>query len=178
MIQIFGVIGDPIGHSLSPEMHNAAYHALGLDCIYLPFHVRAERLRDAIEGAGALGIRGFNVTVPHKVAVMELVEPDLLARKIGAVNTIDFATLKGYNTDVAGITGSLESAGVDLRGKRVLLLGAGGAARAAAFASIEAGCKLVIANRTRSKGEKLADELGRGVNAIGLEDDEIGPAIA
>jgi len=109
---------------------------------------------------------------------MEFVDPDPLAKKIGAVNTIDLTTGKGYNTDAGGVTGSLESAGVDFEGGRVLLLGAGGAARAAAFAAIEAGCKLVIANRTRLKGERLADELGKGVVAIGLEDEEIGPAIA
>ncbi|MHC1573776.1 MAG: shikimate dehydrogenase [Candidatus Syntropharchaeales archaeon] len=178
MMRIFGVIGDPIGHSLSPRMHNAAYRALELECTYLPFHVKSEDLSEAIRGAKALGIQGLNVTVPHKEAVMAFIDPDPLAERIGAVNTIDFIREKGYNTDAFGVTGSLRSAGIDLGDKRVLMLGAGGASRAVAFSCVEAGCKLVISNRTKEKGERLADELGGSVTAIGLERERIAPVIA
>ena len=177
-MRVFGVIGDPIGHSLSPVMHNAAYRALGLECTYLPFCVKRDDLSDAIKGARALGIQGLNITIPHKEAVMDLVDPDPLAKKIGAVNTVDLILGKGYNTDALGVTSSLRSAGVDFKNMRVLMLGAGGASRAVAFSCIEEGCKLVISNRTISKGEILADELGGDVTAIGLEREEIAPVIA
>ncbi|RJS73047.1 MAG: shikimate dehydrogenase [Candidatus Syntrophoarchaeum sp. WYZ-LMO15] len=177
MIRVFGVIGDPIGHSLSPVMHNAAYRALGLECTYIPFRVDRKDLPDAIRGAKALGIQGLNVTVPHKEAVMELVDPDPLAERIGAVNTIDLLHGKGYNTDAIGIKRSLEEEGLNLKGACVLLLGAGGAARAAAFSCLEGGARLIISNRTRSRGEKLASELGGSVKAIGLERNEIASVI-
>lgn len=145
-----GVIGDPIEHSLSPAMHNAAYRKLGLDYVYLPFRVTRERLAEAIDGVRGLGIRGINVTIPHKVAVIPLLDSiDPLAEKIGAVNTIvnDDGRLTGFNTDASGFLTALMGAGVETKGSKVVVLGAGGAARAVCFALAEAGADLAILNR-------------------------------
>ena len=128
-----GIIGDPIGHSMSPIMHNAAFEKVGIDYLYLPFKVKREELGKAIDGMRALNIRGFNVTIPHKVDVMQFLdELDPLAEKIGAVNTIvnDDGFLKGYNTDAAGFLQALLERGIEPRGKNVVIMGAGGAARA------------------------------------------------
>jgi shikimate dehydrogenase len=134
--KLCGLLGNPVEHSLSPAIHNAAFNKLGLNFVYLAFKV--EDLEGAMRGLRALGnLRGFSVTIPHKVAVMPyLDEVDTTARHIGSVNTIvvDGRKLKGYNTDASGAIRALEQAGVTLRGKEVLLLGSGGAARAIAFA--------------------------------------------
>ncbi|MDI6815354.1 MAG: shikimate dehydrogenase, partial [Dehalococcoidales bacterium] len=131
-----GVIGDPVEHTISPVMHNAAFRKLGLDYVYLPFRVRKEELGEAIKGMRALNIRGLNVTIPHKVAVIQFLdELDALADKIGAVNTIvnDEGILKGYNTDATGFLQALLERGTELEGKEVVILGARGAARAISF---------------------------------------------
>lgn len=159
--QIVGVMGDPVAHSLSPAMHQAAFAQLGLDWVYVPFHVPPDQLGRAVKGIAALGLRGVNVTVPHKVRVMEyLDEIDDEARVIGAVNTIVHreGRLIGHNTDGRGFLRSLElEAGCDPAGKTLLLLGAGGAALAIAQAVAAAGAKsVVIANRTVKKAEELA----------------------
>jgi shikimate dehydrogenase len=131
-----GVIGNPVEHSLSPAIHNAAFQKLGLNFVYLAF--RVEAIGDAIKGLRALGnFRGASVTIPHKVAAvpfLDSVEPT--ARHIGAINTIvaDGGTLTGYNTDVTGALRALREGGVSLKGQRVVMLGSGGAARAIAFA--------------------------------------------
>jgi len=122
-MQYFGIVGYPIGHSVSPAMHNAAFKHLGLDAIYLKFEVKPEDLRDAIFGAKALGFKGFNVTIPHKEAVLEFDKPVGIAKQIGAVNTIDIPKLEGYNTDAYGALKALESAGVDVEGKIALVVG-------------------------------------------------------
>ena len=145
-----GVIGDPIEHTMSPVMHNAAFHETGLDYVYTAFRVRSEELGEAIRGMRALNIRGLNVTIPHKVAVIPFLdEVDSLAEKIGAVNTIvnDNGVLKGYNTDASGFLQVLLEKGVDPQGKRVLVLGAGGASRAVSLALGERGARLFIFNR-------------------------------
>ncbi len=148
--RVCGLIGDPVEHSVSPAMHNAAFSHLRLDYIYLPFRVGGKHLTGAIDGARALGIRGLNVTIPHKVAVIPLLdELDPLAEKIGAVNTIvnDNGILKGYNTDAGGFLKALLHRGVEPQNRRVVLLGAGGASRAISFALAENGAELVILNR-------------------------------
>ena len=148
--RVIGVIGDPIEHTMSPVMHNAAFNRLGLDYRYLAFHVRKEELAKAIDGMRALNIKGLNVTIPHKVAVIPLLDKiDPLAEKIGAVNTIanDDGALKGYNTDAIGFLQALLGRGIEPKGKSVVLLGAGGASRAVSFILAERGARIVILNR-------------------------------
>ncbi len=148
--KICGLIGDPVEHSVSPAMHNAAFSSLGLDYIYLPFRVARDNLTKAIDGLKVLNIRGLNVTIPHKVAVIPLLdEMEPLAQKIGAVNTIanDKGRLKGYNTDAGGFLKALLERGIEPRGKKVVVLGAGGASRAISFTLAERGAEIVILNR-------------------------------
>ncbi|WP_440952872.1 shikimate dehydrogenase [Methanococcoides sp. FTZ1] len=169
MKQVFGVLGNPIAHSLSPVMHNAAFEALGMDCTYHAFRVEKQNLGDAIKGAKAMGFGGLNLTVPLKEAATRLIETDPLAARIGAVNTIDFRDgIRGYNTDGIGARKTLEGAGVDIKDKNVLILGAGGAARAIAFTFAEAGAKVNIANRSPERAMHLAAEVGN-VNGFGLD---------
>jgi shikimate dehydrogenase len=148
--RICGIIGDPIEHSMSPAMHNAAFDKLGLNYLYVPFRVKREELDKAIAGVRALNIRGLNVTIPHKVTVIPFLdELDPLAQKIGAVNTIvnDDGVLTGYNTDATGFLQTLLERGVEPRGKNMVILGAGGASRAISFIIAERGAQLVILNR-------------------------------
>ncbi len=148
--KICGLIGDPIEHSVSPAMHNAAFREKGLDFVYLPFRVKKEQLRQAIDGARVLNIVGLNITIPHKVNVIPyLDELDPLAEKIGAVNTIvnSNGSLKGYNTDASGFLKALTGRGIEPRGKKVVILGAGGASKAVSFSLAERGADLVILNR-------------------------------
>ncbi|NKI21095.1 shikimate dehydrogenase [Paenibacillus dendritiformis] len=161
---VFAVIGDPIRHSKSPLMHNAALRDLGLNAVYTAFHVAPEQLGEAVQGMRALGIGGMNVTIPHKEAVMaHLDEVDESASVIGAVNTIvnRNGRLIGYNTDGLGFVRSLQEEMIsDLRPSRILLIGAGGAARGIAYALLKAGCaSLHIANRTLARAEALARDL-------------------
>ena len=163
--KVCGVIGDPIEHTMSPAMHNAAYEAAGLDFIYLAFKVSAAELRNAMAGMRALGIKGLNVTIPHKVTVIPFLDRiDPLAEKIGAVNTVvnENGTLTGYNTDAMGFLRALVEHGTEPRGKKVLLLGAGGAARAIAYVLAEEGASLVILNRKEefSWAQELAQRIG------------------
>ncbi len=130
------VIGDPVGHSMSPQIHNAAFRAVGLDLVYVAFHVKKGDVRRALDGVRALGIRGLSVTIPHKldiVAHLDAVDP--VARNIGSVNTVVHrqGQLLGYSTDGPGALRALAAEGVDPSGRRVLMLGSGGAARAIAF---------------------------------------------
>ncbi len=164
---VVGLIGHPVGHSKSPEMMNRAFRALGLPFVYLAFDVSPAELGTAVRGMRALGFRGWNVTIPHKVAVLEhLDEVEETAREIGAVNTVVAreGRLVGYNTDGEGYLRSLvDETGLDLVEQKVLILGAGGAARAVAHALAGAGVKsITIANRTREKAERLAASLRKG----------------
>lgn len=157
--RICGVIGDPVAHTISPAMHNAAFTAIGVDYIYLPFRVSQDGLRRAIAGMRALNIRGLNVTVPHKEAVLPLLdELDPLAEKIGAVNVIvnNEGMLKGYNTDAHGFLKSMESRGIELAGKSVVIIGAGGASRAICFALAGKVTRIMLLNRTFSRAASLA----------------------
>ena len=161
-MKLFGVLGDPVSHSLSPAMHNAAFKALGMECEYHAFRVSADALHDAIYGAHALGFGGLNLTIPLKEKALDIVKPTELAKQIGAVNTVDFKNgIVGHNTDGLGAKMALEGCGVRIREKNVLLLGAGGAARAIAFQLASDGASITIANRTPGRAIALAKEVGR-----------------
>jgi len=156
---LYGVVGFPLKHSLSPVMHNAAFIAKGLNAVYLAFETMD--LEGCIQGMKALGIKGMSVTIPHKSEVIGLLdEVDDLAKRIGAVNTIfnDHGRLVGYNTDATGALRALED-GIDLSGKTCLIIGAGGAARAIGFVLRDRGVRVTIANRTTKRGEELANFL-------------------
>jgi len=164
---VCGVIGDPIGHSLSPTIHNAAFSHLGLDFVFLAFHVKAADLENAIRGMRGLGIHGLNVTMPHKTAVIGcLDEVDFTVRFLDSANTIlnRDGKLSGFSTDGVGALKALSENGVDLPGKKVLLLGAGGAAKAIAFALVQEVGELAILNRSAEKAEELAETLGHMFN--------------
>ena len=159
---IYGVIGDPIEHSLSPRMHNAAFKKLGLNCVYLPFRVAPEDLKSAMTGMRALNIRGFNVILPHKTAIIKFLdELDEAAQEIGAVNTIlnDEGRLIGYNTDGLGAARALEGQHQDPSNKRIVLIGAGGAARAIAFTLARRARSILILNRTKHLAVILAKDI-------------------
>jgi shikimate dehydrogenase len=182
--KVCGIIGDPIEHTMSPVMHNAAFKALGLDYAYLPFRVRPEELKNAIAGLKALGIAGLNVTIPHKVAVIPLLdEMDMLAGKMGAVNTIvnKGGKLTGYNTDAPGFLQALRSKAIEPDNKKMVILGAGGAAKGICFVLAEAGANLVILNRTLSRAEELASQMGKfyskGIKAMALDEANLEKAL-
>ncbi len=172
--RVLGIFGDPVAHSLSPVMQNQALQKAGVNAVYVPFHVPAEKLPQAVESIRSLGLWGVNVTVPHKEAVFPLLdEIDPAARLIGAVNTIvnRQGRLFGYNTDGLGFLRSLAE---DLHfipdGQRILLLGAGGACRAALVSLCQAGASWVgIANRTRSRAEALVQEFGEIFPEVGFD---------
>jgi len=173
----FAVMGDPIEHSKSPAMHNAWFEEMSIDATYIPVHVSSENLESAVAGLKTLGASGWNVTIPHKTAIIPyLDELDELAEKMGAVNTVvrtKEGTLKGYNTDGVGFVRSLEEAvGKSHKDKPVLLIGAGGAARGIAFAMQQQGYEnLTIANRTVANAQAIVDEMGTG-QAISLTEAE------
>ena len=180
MKTIFAVFGDPVEHSLSPVMHNAAYKALGMDCEYHKFRVSLDDLEGAIKGARAMGFGGLNLTIPLKEKALGIVEPDTMAQAIGAVNTIEFSDdtiagitgIVGHNTDGIGAVKALAASGVDIPGSTVLILGAGGAARAVAYQLAKDGARVTIANRTLGKAQELAENV-RSVgdaNGTGLEE--------
>ncbi|MBR6024756.1 MAG: shikimate dehydrogenase [Methanobrevibacter sp.] len=154
---VVGLIGHPVEHSFSPPMHNAAFEKLDMDYVYTAFDVDPKNLESAIIGAQALDIKGFNVTIPHKIEVMKyLDEIDEVASLIGAVNTIDFKDLKGYNTDGIGAIKAISEV-TKIKNKNVLIAGAGGASRAISFYIAKYGAdKLTILNRNVEKADKLA----------------------
>ena len=159
---IVGVIGWPVEHSVSPVMHNAAFAALGLDWCYVPFPVRPEGIGDVLKGMRALGIRGINATVPHKQALLPLVdELTPAARAIGAVNTVYWHDdrLVGHNTDAGGFLRALLEAGCAPEGCSALVLGAGGAARAVVYALAGVCDQVTILNRSPERARALTDAL-------------------
>lgn len=181
MKQIFGVFGDPIAHSLSPAMHNSAFSALGMDCIYHAFKVRPDKLEKAILGAEAMGFGGLNLTVPLKEVAVKLdcIKLDPLAERIGAVNTIVFGEtgeIKGYNTDGLGAKQALREAAVEIRGSKIVVAGAGGAARAIAFQLAADSAEIIVINRTEGRAIELAQDIsaaalpgkveGRGLSGL------------
>jgi shikimate dehydrogenase len=157
--ELYGVIGNPVRHSLSPMIHNGAFGRLGWNAVYLAFEVKD--LEEALRGIRGLGVRGVSVTLPFKTEVLPFLDKiEGLGRKVGAVNTIvnRRGRLIGYNTDCEGALEALEEK-IDLRGKRVVLLGAGGAARAIGFGLKERGVPLTVVNRSKEKGRALSKEL-------------------
>lgn len=157
---IVGIIGNPVEHSMSPVMHNAAFKYLNLDYVYVPFLV--ENLEDAVIGASALNIKGLNITIPYKKEVIKYIDKiDESAELIGAVNTIKFdkGHIKGFNTDGIGAVKAIEEIS-SIKDKNVIILGAGGAARAIAFQILIDGAKsLIIANRTPENAIKLQNDI-------------------
>ena len=157
---IVGLIGHPVEHSFSPPMHNAAFDELGLNYAYVAFDVNPDNLKSAIDGAKSLNIKGFNVTIPHKIEVMQyLDELDEVAGLIGAVNTIDFKNLKGYNTDGIGAVRAIEEA-TSIKDKNIVVAGAGGASRAISFYLAKFGASsITILNRNVNKAQNLASDV-------------------
>lgn len=158
--QLFCVLGDPVDHSLSPRMHNAAFAHIGFNGVYVA--LRVEDVGAAIAGMRSLGIRGASVTIPHKVAAVEhLDQADEAVLRIGAVNTLvnDNGVIRGYNSDALGALRALREK-TELSERSAAVIGAGGAARALAFGLQQAGVRVTVVNRGRERGEKLASDLG------------------
>ncbi|MET3504877.1 shikimate dehydrogenase [Halalkalibacter oceani] len=179
MGKVFGLLGHPVGHSMSPLIHNDAFRSLGIDASYHAFDVSPDQVKEAIEGIRALGIAGCNVTVPHKVAVIPYLDKiDEEAEQIGAVNTIvnEDGCLIGYNTDGRGYVESLLEETDALADKHVLMIGAGGAARGVVTALLREGIgKLTMTNRTLEKTEpllELAREFATEAEAIHKQEAE------
>jgi len=172
--QLVGLMGWPVGHSLSPAMHNAAFQALGLNWRYVPLPVPPGQVAAALRGLAALGFRGANVTVPHKAAVLpelDAVAPE--ARQVGAVNTVvverdtdSTARLRGHNTDVAGFIGALRDSGFDPEGRSAVVIGAGGGARSVVYALMKVrAASVVVLNRTIDRTAALISDLGAASKA-------------
>ncbi len=181
--QVVGIFGDPVGHSFSPRMQNAAIKAIGLNAVYVPFHVTATQLCDAVAGIRAMQLRGVNLTIPHKEAACQLVdELDDQAALIGAINTIvnEDGHLKGYNTDGIGLLNALKQAlGVDPVGLHVLIVGAGGACRAALVALCQAQVASIdIANRTRERSLGLIAEIAAEFPGTAFAEYGLTPSLA
>jgi shikimate dehydrogenase len=176
-MDVYGLIGNPVGHSLSPPMHEAGYGTLGIDARYVTFEPAPDDAVAAIGGAGALGVAGLNVTVPFKQDALDAVDPAPLAERIGAVNTVDFGPLRagdadrprGHNTDAAGVKRAFSHHDIELAGRDAVVVGAGGAGRAAAFALADAGATVHVANRTAERAVDLADAVP-GATGGGLDD--------
>ncbi|MDZ5812294.1 shikimate dehydrogenase [Halorubrum sp. AD140] len=182
-MDVYGLIGNPVGHSLSPPLHEAGYEALGIDARYVTFEPAPDAAAAAVAGAADLGVAGLNVTVPFKRDVLDAVETDPLAARIGAVNTVDFGPVRageadrprGYNTDAAGVTRAFARHDVTLDGADAVVVGAGGAGRAASFALADAGASVRVANRTAERAVALAEAVP-GATGGGLDD--IGERVA
>ena len=183
--EVFAVIGDPIEHTLSPAMQNAAFEHLNLDFVFLAFRVTSDELENAVRAVRALGIRGLNVTMPHKNSVTEFLdEADPAVKFLRAANTIlnQRGRLRGFNTDGVGALKALKNNGVNLAGKKVLLLGAGGAAKAIAFSLTKEVDELCILNRDAAKARELASVLepcgkrivGKELSSIQLQQELLG----
>ena len=177
MSDTYAVIGDPIDHSLSPNIHNAAFRHLKLDHTYIAYKIPAGELAAGIDALKAIKITGFNVTIPHKIEMMGLLdEMDTTCKVIGAVNTVlnDNGKLKGYNTDIVGFLDPIKKKNLAIKDSQVLLLGAGGAARAIVTAMIkEKAGKITIVNRTQENANTLAEfgkKIGGNVDVIPIQD--------
>ena len=161
--RLCGLIGNPVEHTMSPVIHNTLAEKCGHNLVYVPFQVEEGRLAEAVKGACALNVLGLNVTVPYKSAVIEsLVETDELAAHIGAVNTLvrTDGGYKGYNTDMTGLYRAMTGEGIRVEGEEIILLGAGGAARAVAYlCGAQKAGKVWLLNRTREKAEQVAEEV-------------------
>jgi shikimate dehydrogenase len=177
MSKIFAIIGDPIDHSLSPNIHSAAFRELNLECSYIAYRIPRGELEEGIESLKKIKIYGFNVTIPHKVEMMKYLDTmDESCSIIGAVNTVSNkdGILKGYNTDMDGFLEPFKKRNLDVKNLKILLLGAGGAARAiiAGFAK-EHAQSITIANRTLENANnmvKFSNKIGLNANAIKLDE--------
>lgn len=157
-----GLLGNPVEHTLSPVIHNTLAELTGINLVYLPFLVEKDQLKEAVQGARALHISGLNITVPHKEKILPyLAKTDDLAEKIGAVNTLvaEENGYKGYNTDMPGLYRAMASDGIVVEGEKVLLLGAGGVARAVAVMLCDKAKQIIILNRTLEKAAAIAEEV-------------------
>jgi shikimate dehydrogenase len=179
-MELYGIIGDPVEHSLSPPMQAAAYEETGVDATYSRYRVGEGDVREAVRGARALSIDGLNVTVPHKetVAALDEVALDATADRIGAVNTLDIDGdgIRGYNTDAAGALRAIERE-TEVAGKHAVVVGAGGAGRAVAFALAGEGATVAVANRTVERAEELVGEVREVGEATAHSLDELGTAV-
>ena len=164
-----GLIGNPVEHTLSPVIHNTLADRLGHNMVYVPFLVEEDRVEEAVKGAYALNLLGMNVTVPYKSEVIgSLKEIDSLAEKIGAVNTLvrTEGGYKGYNTDMEGLYRAMDSEGIRIRGEEIILLGAGGAARAVAYLCASKGAaKVYMLNRTKEKAQTVSREVNQAMGS-------------
>lgn len=185
--RMLGIYGDPVSHSLSPLLLNDALSKSGIDAAYFPFRVTDKHLAKAVESIRALGFWGMTITTPHKEAVVPLLdEVDGDARLINAVNCIDNRNgrLKGYNTDCLGFARVLQELSFSAKGKRVMLIGAGGAARAAVVALAREGVAVIdLCNRTAQRAKQVADEIGLSfpesrVNVYGLNETSMDAVVA
>jgi shikimate dehydrogenase len=166
--KLTGLLGNPLGHSFSPVMHNRAFELLGLNFFYMPIEVTPENLKDVACGISKMNFAGYNVTIPHKIRIMEHLDHiDELARSIGAVNTVTIkdGVTTGHNTDGEGFIRSLETeTGTSVKGKTLLVLGTGGAARAVAMALAFKGAeRIIICNRTEQKARDLSRDINEKV---------------
>ena len=184
--KICALIGDPVEHTMSPVMHNAAYKKLGLDYVYVPFRVSPEQLAAAVDGLRALNVCGFNVTIPHKVSIIPMLDGlDPLAEKVGAVNTVvnNDGELRGYNTDADGFLKAMLEREVEPAGKNVVVLGAGGAARAVTYVLADRGAGLTILNRqeeldwAENIAELISEDFGKVVRVLELRDEYLAEAL-
>ncbi len=164
MYDVYGIIGNPVSHSLSPIMHNVAFKELGIKAVYGAFLVKEENLKKAVEGIRVLNIKGLSITIPHKESIMKyLDEIDRVAFEIGAVNTIvnKNGYLKGHNTDWIGVLKAFTKNGVEIKDKKVVIIGAGGASKAVVYAIKAGGAKEIeVYNRTFEKAKILEKKFG------------------
>ena len=171
--KVIGIIGDPVEHTGSPAIHNFLAEKLGDNVVYVPFHVDRGNLAEAVRGAYGLGITGLNVTVPHKQAVMaEVTELDDAALEIGAVNTIAVSKkgYKGYNTDFSGFMRQMDHDSVIAYNREVIMLGAGGAAKAVMYALQKTGAsKIYVLNRSKSKAKEIFGK-SKNVEILGFDE--------
>ena len=177
MANTYAVIGDPIDHSLSPNIHNAAFRHLGSEDTYIAYKIPAGELSAGIGALKEIKIAGFNVTIPHKIEMMKFLdEMDTTSKVIGAVNTVvnDDGKLKGYNTDMIGFLDPIKKRNLTIKGSQVMLLGAGGAARAIMTAMVkEKASKITIVNRTIENANKLAEfakKIGGNIETVSLQE--------
>lgn len=169
----YAVIGDPIDHSLSPSIHNAAFRALGMDCSYIAYRIKPDELRDGLESLKAAQVVGFNVTIPHKIAIMDILDDaDAECTKAGACNTVSVnnGRLEGHNTDVRGFLDPLERHGTRLSQAKALVLGAGGAASAIVSGLLQKNAEITVAARSEPKAQSLAERTGAEIETIHLKD--------
>lgn len=177
-MRTYCIIGDPVSHSLSPAMHNAAFKSLGLDYVYIAYRVAGSELEASIESLRSVKIAGFNVTIPHKTTVLQYLEEiDVLSSRAGAVNTVMSINgkFKGFNTDIQGFVQPLLNRGINFKGMSVLLFGGGGSARAVvvSLSNVNGISKLVVANRTYRKSlelSKLAETNGLTSSVTKIEE--------